>query len=154
MSKKQESKKQSMRPMLVAFGIIALALGAYAIFSNTQKDVNEEVVVVNTEESLVTVLNEGNFKQITDQGVVLIDFWATWCPPCRIQNPIVEDVAAEIGDKARIAKLDVDQNGRLAALYEVRNIPTLIIFKDGEPARRFVGVTQKETLLEAINELL
>ena len=140
--------------MLVAFGIIALALGAYAIFSNTQKDVNEEVVVVNTEESLVTVLNEGNFKQITDQGVVLIDFWATWCPPCRIQNPIVEDVAAEIGDKARIAKLDVDQNGRLAALYEVRNIPTLIIFKDGEPARRFVGVTQKETLLEAINELL
>lgn len=154
MSKNQESKKQSMRPMLIAFGIIALAIGAYAVFSNSGKQVNEEVAVAGTEESLVTVLTEGNFKEMTESGVVLIDFWATWCPPCRIQNPIVEEVAAEIGEKARIAKLDVDQNGRLAALYEVRNIPTLIIFKDGEPARRFVGVTQKETLIQAINELL
>lgn len=140
--------------MLVAFIIIALAVGAYAIFSNSTKGVNEEVAAAGKEEGLVTILTEGNFKQMTEQGVVLIDFWATWCPPCRVQGPIVEEVAAEIGDKARIAKLDVDQNGRLAALYEVRNIPTLIIFKDGEPARRFVGVTQKETLIQALNELL
>ena len=140
--------------MLIAFAIIALAVGAYAIFSNSGKEVKEVLVADSAEESLVTILSEGNFKEVTDNGVVLVDFWATWCAPCRIQGPIVDEVAAEVGDKARVAKLDVDQNNRLAALYEVRNIPTLIIFKDGEPARRFIGVTQKETLVEAINELL
>lgn len=140
--------------MLIAFAIIALAVGAYAIFSNSGKTVKEDLAVASGEESLVTVLSEGNFKEVTGNGVVLVDFWATWCAPCRVQGPIVDQVAVEMGDKARVAKLDVDQNNRLAALYEVRNIPTLIIFKDGEPARRFIGVTQKETLVEAINELL
>lgn len=153
MSAKKDSSKESMRPMVVAFGIIALALVAYMVFSRSSSPAAE---MANAEagESKVMELTEANFGQIVGNGVVLVDFWATWCPPCRIQNPIVEQVAAEIGDKAVITKLDVDQNGRVAALYEVRNIPTLIIFKDGEPARRFVGVTQKETLMAAINELL
>jgi len=99
-------------------------------------------------------LSEMNFKAQTAQGVVLVDFWAPWCGPCRTQGPIVDRVAGQVGDKAKIAKLNVDKAGGTAQAFGVRSIPTLIIFKDGEPVKRFTGVTQADVLVKAINELL
>lgn len=99
-------------------------------------------------------LSEANFKDQTAQGVVLVDFWAPWCPPCRTQGPIVDRVAGQIGDKAKVAKLNVDNARETSQAFEIRSIPTLVLLKDGKEVKRFTGVTQADVLVQAINELL
>ena len=96
-------------------------------------------------------LNESNFEAETANGVVLVDFWAQWCGPCKMLTPVLDQLAAEIGDKAVIAKVDVDEGQKLAAKFGVRSIPAIFIFKDGKVARQFVGLQDKKTLLDAIN---
>ena len=98
-------------------------------------------------------------KEITDidfdatikQGLVLVDFWAPWCGPCRMQGPILEKVAGEVNGKAVIAKVNVDDNTASAAKFDVRSIPTLVLFKDGKPVKQFVGVQRLDVLVDAIN---
>ena len=98
-------------------------------------------------------LTDSNFQGTINKGITLVDFWAPWCTPCKIQGPIVSDVADEIGDKAKIGKLNVDENQKIAAKYGIRSIPTIYIFKDGEPVKKFVGVKTKTVLVKAINEI-
>lgn len=102
----------------------------------------------------VIELGSSGFDKATKSGAVLVDFWAPWCGPCKMQGPILEKVAAEIGDKAVIAKVNVDENPELAAKYGVRSIPTLILLKDGETKQQFIGLQQQAALVEAINEVL
>ncbi len=78
---------------------------------------------------------------------VLVDFWAVWCGPCQMQGPIVEDVAKEMEGKAVVGKVNVDENPQSAGKYGVMSIPTLIIFKGGQPVKQFVGVQSKDTLI-------
>lgn len=80
-------------------------------------------------------------------------FGAVWCGPCRIVAPIIEEIASEIGNKAKIAKMDVDKNKITSFKYNIQYLPSIIIFKDGLPVQRFVGIQTKETLVEAINQL-
>lgn len=102
----------------------------------------------------VVVLNETNFDSQIAQGVVLVDFWATWCGPCKIQGPIVEQVAKQIGTGAKVAKLDVDAARPVAQRFSIDSIPTLIVFKDSKPVQQFVGVTPAEKLVAAIQAAL
>ena len=85
---------------------------------------------------------------------VLVDFWAAWCGPCRMLTPIVEELSKEFEGKAVIAKLDVDNHQEYAAKYGVRNIPTVLIFKDGEIAEKQVGVAPKNTYIDKLNALI
>lgn len=102
----------------------------------------------------VIELSTSGYDEATKSGVVLVDFWAPWCGPCKMQGPILEKVAAEIGDKAVIAKVNVDENPELAAKYGVRSIPTLVLLKDGENIQQFVGLQQQAGLVDAINGAL
>ncbi len=95
-------------------------------------------------------LTENDFDTVAGTGTVLVDFWAPWCGPCRMQTPILEDLASEIGAKAVIAKVNVDEAPALAARFGVRSIPTLILFQGGKAVRQWVGVQQKAVLKAAI----
>ena len=85
---------------------------------------------------------------------VMVDFWAAWCGPCRMVGPIIEQISEEYTEKAVVGKVDVDANQEFAAKYGVRNIPTVLVFKDGEVVGRQVGVAQKSAYTEAIDTLL
>lgn len=97
-------------------------------------------------------LTDANFEAQTRNGVVLVDFWATWCPPCRMQGPIIERVARAAAGKAKVGKCNVDAAPATARRFQVRNIPTLIILKDGKEVERLVGVQQEALLLARLNE--
>jgi thioredoxin 1 len=85
---------------------------------------------------------------------VLVDFWAEWCGPCKMIAPVLEEIAGEHDGKLRIAKLNVDDNPTAARRFDVMSIPTLIVFKDGQPAKRLVGAKPKGALLEELSEFL
>ncbi len=95
------------------------------------------------------------FTDIIGQSkLTLVNFYATWCGPCKMQAPILEDVKNRVGDKANVIKIDVDKNQDLARQYRVQSIPTLIAFRDGEPVWRGAGLHQADQLVAKINELL
>ena len=104
----------------------------------------------------VVELTDANFKKEVEQadGVCLVDFWAEWCPPCRMVAPTVEELAGEYAGKAKVGKVDTDANRDTAAKFGITAIPTLIVFKGGELAKRFTGVTSKEDLKTALDEAL
>jgi thioredoxin 1 len=101
-------------------------------------------------------VNESNFEEIVlkSDKPVLVDFWAEWCGPCRLIAPIVEEMSHEFSGKAVIVKLDVDSNNSISAKYGIRNIPTILFFKNGQVADKQVGAVAKSTLVNKLNSLL
>ena len=104
----------------------------------------------------ITTLNESTFDEqiATAELPVVVDFWAEWCGPCKMIAPILEELAAEQDGKLSVAKLNVDENPDLAMRYNVMSIPTLLVFKDGEVAKRLVGAKPKSALLQELSEFL
>ncbi len=102
----------------------------------------------------MAILNvtDANFAEQTSKGLVLVDFWAPWCGPCKMIAPVLEELDAEIGDKVQIVKLNVDENQETTSQFGVMSIPTLILFKDGEVVDQVVGFQPKEALEELINK--
>lgn len=100
----------------------------------------------------ISNVTDQNFSAETSSGLVLVDFWAPWCGPCKMIAPVLEELDAEIGDKIKITKLNVDENQQTAANFGVMNIPTLLVFKDGEVVDKMVGFQPKDALVSVLQK--
>lgn len=99
-------------------------------------------------------INDESFKNEISKGLVLVDFWAPWCGPCKMIAPVLEEISEEMGDQVKVAKLNVDDNQVTTAEYGVMSIPTLLLFKDGEVVEKVIGFQPKENLVEVLSNHL
>jgi len=103
---------------------------------------------------LIQVVGSNDFDSATQSGVVLVDFFATWCRPCKMQLPILEQIAPDFEGRAKIVKVDTDQAQDVAVRFGIQSIPTLILLKNGEKVAQFVGMQQADTLKTALEKAL
>lgn len=99
-------------------------------------------------------LRKDNFDSVTKNGVSLVDFWAPWCAPCRMLNPIIEKLVDEFEGKANICKVDTDEESELSTKFGIRSVPTILFIKDGEVVSQVIGATSEKVLRDKINSLL
>lgn len=103
----------------------------------------------------IAVLNDGNFNRNISKGVVLVDFWADWCMPCKVIQPTLNELAIHYVDKGvTIAKVEVDKNRKVSTKYNIRTLPTLVLFKDGNEIERFQGIKSTRYLMKKIESQL
>jgi thioredoxin 1 len=105
----------------------------------------------SSDKNIVTLTTD-NFVDETGKGVVMVDFWATWCVPCRAMAPVIEEIAGQTIGKVKVGKVDIDQNGPLTNRFGIQSIPTVLIFKDGKLVETFIGVQSKAALVNALSK--
>ncbi len=121
--------------------------------SSTEKMISTKVRASENTTGVI-ILTDNSFDEKIKKGLALVDFWAVWCRPCRIQAPILDEVSALMNGKAMIGKLDIDQNPKIRDRYFIQSIPTMLLFKDGKVVKTFVGVTSKEVIVAEINKYI
>jgi thioredoxin 1 len=133
---------------IVAFiGVAVIAFIAYLYWS-VRKMKNMPVVA---DHKKIKQLTDQNFNQQIKNGVMLVDFWASWCAPCKMMAPVLNDVSNVLTDNKSIGKVNVEIAKVISSKYNIRSIPTMILFKDGKEINRFVGIKSKEFLIKEIN---
>lgn len=131
--------------LLVIAGVIVLFI-LYSIFN--YRRIKNAPEVANSPS--VKVLSDKNFSHQIKSGVTLVDFWASWCMPCKMMAPVINEVAESVNGSASVGKLDVEKHRSIAARYKIRNIPTMVLFRNGKEVERFVGAKSKDFLVKQI----
>jgi thioredoxin 1 len=137
-----------MQTTMIVLFIMTMVIG---ILMYTAKARMKNIPLVADNEKILT-LTDKNFQNQTKNKVVLVDFWASWCAPCRMMAPVLNEVASELSGNVHVGKVNVEQYQSLAQKFKVRGIPTLILFKNGAEINRFVGVKSKDFLLQQIQK--
>lgn len=137
-----------MNIYIISFSVLAI-FGIYLYYTYRRI---KNMPVVEDHENLKT-LTDQNFHNQIKTGVTLVDFWASWCIPCKMMAPILNEVAEELNGNASVGKINVEEFQLIPSTYGVRSIPTLILFKNGKEINRFVGVKPKEFLIKEINKV-
>jgi thioredoxin 1 len=135
-----------MQTALIITGLV-VALFAFMVFRAKARMKN--IPLVNDHEKIIT-LTDKNFQNQTKNKVVLVDFWAAWCGPCRMMAPVLNEIAGELKGSSYVGKVNVEQYQSLAQKFKIRGIPTMVLFKNGVEVNRFVGVKSKEYLIKQI----
>jgi thioredoxin 1 len=125
--------------------VVAIIVGLFLISHRMVKN----IPIVEDHKNILT-LTDKNFQHQTKNKLVLVDFWASWCAPCRMMAPVLNEVADELADNSHVGKVNIEQFQSLAQKFHVRSIPTLILFKNGREIDRFVGVKTKDFLMKNI----
>ena len=137
-----------MNTILIISGILVLLLVSLYFFARRKM---KNIPVVEDHENILT-LTDKNFQHQIRNMVVLVDFWAGWCVPCRMMAPVLNEIAGELSGNACVGKVDVEKYQGLAQRFRVRNIPTMVLFRNGKEVDRFVGVKTKEFLMSRISK--
>jgi thioredoxin 1 len=138
-----------MQNTLIIIGIIISVLVTLYIFARLKM---KNIPTVTDSDKILT-LTDKNFQHQTKNKLVLVDFWASWCAPCRMMAPVLNEVADELSGNSHVGKVNIEQYQSLAQKFKVRNIPTMILFKNGTEINRIVGVKSKDFLLEQIRKV-
>jgi thioredoxin 1 len=141
-------KGNNMQTTLIVIGAIVVIFMVFRVVAMSK--MKNTPLVADHEK--VLILTDKNFQQQTKNKVVLVDFWASWCAPCRMMAPVINDVASELKGNRHVGKVDIQQYQDLANRFKVRSIPTMILFKNGNEVKRFVGIKSKEFLLNEIEK--
>jgi thioredoxin 1 len=120
---------------------ILISLSLLSIISGISCSPDKNIISLTTD----------NFAEETSKGIVMVDFWATWCMPCKAMAPVINEIASQTKGKVKVGKVDIDANGQLANQFRIQAIPTIIIFKDGKPVETMVGVQSKEAIIYALS---
>jgi thioredoxin 1 len=129
--------------MIIILAIIVF-IGALFIMARAEM---KNIPIVTDNDSILT-LTDKNFQHQTKNKLVLVDFWASWCAPCRMMAPVLNEVADELTGNSHVGKVNIEQYQSLAQKFQVRNIPTLILFKNGVEVNRYVGIKSRDFLLQ------
>jgi len=138
-----------MQTSFIIIGILVITF-VYLLFKARARMKN--ISVVEDHQKILT-LTEANFQHQTKNKVILIDFWASWCAPCRVMAPVLNDVAESLTGNSHVGKVNIEQYQSLAQRFKVRSIPTLILLKNGIEVKRFVGMRDRQFLIQQISNL-